>query len=1433
MLRFYVLRFGGRALTEVSLLPHRLHFANMLASAAKRCTAAEARLIQQRADRPPLLVAVREAAEQQAAIAAARANHRQPMSASLLSASGGGGGAQSNNNANNNIVGGAANPRLVSALAPYLAPISPTAATVANGGAAPHVSGSLLFSMALMLASTPLRLYRQDPFRHSQYATVRSHMFAVAATQSPSAAVSAGGATAASSSPAMAGQSIARADGGGPSVSTALLGSVGVNASRHHILAAARDAGTGGTTAATSTAAAAQQLQLNGLAAHEEEDLLASLPAIRHAYGALAMNQPFLNIRFDYAKYLAATHRPLQAARHFAQSTAADAQTHLPAAVRATKRGKEQRTPYAGLASSPNSFNSALVALASASTNCASLAPPAMGAGAAAVGVGCNGDYGVGGGGLAAVSTGIPNDPSAALLVAVSEKARILGRTRTEQNKAMAATNVFGNEDEDEDGGEDDGGGCDEEGATATKRQKDPPPAATPALHALSTWALELLLHRSACEAQEERLQFRQLAYRPDVVAALFATGEGNSRRGSLDGIGGAAALPTCAKKLTEMEERTAKLRNFRHAYSSSSSAANSSTASSSSPSHADPFELRLLSYYGVRGAAPALQALLRRSRRALSWAASQQDIFAMGVDAAIVHFCAHMRHYPELLQHQIASGRHFEAVVFLINLCADSPRYYNSCWVRCSYELIRKFPVRLIQEGWIRRGATMGLDPLKLIPAVMAYNPSTNDLRRYAEGPAQPLIEELERSRLMAVVRQQVDTQRAIDSERTVPIFRRYGLLHKPALARRSRRAAAREAHLRGAGIAGGVGGFASPLMARAGIARRTSMAFVSPSAAIAAAPFGGGGAAGSSGGPSAATASASALFSTPLPLPAANGRARSLSMLLTKGPSASPMGGAIGGGAGRHASHFEGGAGGGTYNALHSPAAYSQVQEHQGIAFLRHVLGVRGGGGGSGGGGGGSLQAMGGSSSSSSSEELMRRQCLYNLLLHLLATTHSVPDSEVAAFLEGLPPNAIDSTYAYRVCMANGRPAAALQILFALGFVDDAIDQSLLLRDVASAVTFIKKMRRGGGGESGRTRRRELWRRVVAFVAEEDKVGGAQSALNLIAESNGDINVSHVLPLLSDDVIVSTFTNELDRNVRVFGSELQSLQSLITQSERETEALKAEHRAEASRRVVFDQTARCAACGQQVLTDHHPVFFRRCRHVFHASCLRKGTMSVAVGRQLLGLGGVAGDESSITYAAGHMRPPQEADFIAIGNHSSTNSHAGLRLGSAGGFGSAASTGLTSAALAAAAGTGGGGLADPPSSSAASLQYPIPVRSTDCPTAADQPDFIPESDTAATDAAAAAVERRLASSSAFRDTVEGARLISEGYRPPQGLASTAAAASSAEAFGGRDCAAAGARCFLCDPSAANAFLGAPLELPMVSIDRGFKLAAIQHDLAL
>lgn len=1162
--RYYILRYAGEGFSEVTLLPHRKHFAKLLVASAKRATRAEAVAIQLRrtnvmggegltrniSGRPPLPPAPRE---------------------------------------DNGSIGRMRSPSLSKAQAgsmrlPGHRVLSQGASSVVPDGkggtfTVPVLTGTLLFNMALMLLSSPLRLCRQDPFSRSHFAVVRNHLFSVAA-------------------------------------------GAGANMGKDNV------ANTKGI-----SAFGQQHLPSSGgaLTHFEEEDLLiASLPSVRAAQGALMMNQSFLDIRYQFAQYLRATGRPLQAARHFAQSTAADTRYHLHEAVRATTRGKEQKTPYAGLAAANNSFNSALTCLSASAS------------------------------------------PTAPLLVAIQEKCRILNRTRSEQNKAIN-TNVF---DEYADNGE-------EEDPMAN--ELDPLPTASPELHCLNTWAAELLLHHCATEEQEERLKYRLLAYQSNETTVPDEGGEGAPNR-----------------SLVANSDGSAHYRNYKSLL----------RTGSSMREVWDPMEQLLRIFYGVKNASNTLQNLFKRSKRTLHWCSMKKGVFAMGIDSAIIHFCTHMKKYAELLQYQISNGRHFEAVIFLINFCSDDYRYYNSCWVRFSYDLIREYPVRLIQEGWIRKGNAMGIDPLKLIPAIMAYRQEFNDTRRYAEGPAQLLIEEMENNRLMAVIRDQIVLQKAIDKERTVPIFRPYGQIYRPNLQRSLQRAVVPPKGLpsRRASLVGG----------RVEAPRTVSV------------------------------------FNGMSPLPTHTQKARSLSMLLTK--ASTPA-------AGRHPTSFG-------ENAFSSLAvAREQVPEHQGVLFLKHVL----------------KPGTGAASNVRSDPlHLLRNQCLYNLLLHLLATSKTTPDAEVVSFIESTP--TLDKTYAYRVCMANERFTAALQILFSLGYLHESVEQALLLRDVGLAVAFIKKIRRGtvgvGVGENGRSIRRELWKKVIAFVAE-DKVSGAQFALNLIAESKGDVNVSHVLPFLSDEVNVSAFKTELDENVRIFGNDLQTLQASIAQSERETEALKAEQRYESSLLFKIDQKALCAGCGQLVLSRRNAVFFRRCRHAFHATCYKRGCINVGVAKQLL-------DLSQIGYVEGHMHPPCEPDLIPMSNHRSSNTHRSLQL------------------------LGNG------TEEIQALTYSLPAASAACPNAGIQQGFFP-----AHDAHEKKATNSLLSTTEFRRAVESARELLEGgatdtiNNPIDDAAEEYVAPS-------KDC-----TCYLCDPSSAHVLLEAPLILPITTTAKGDISTAVHRDMRL
>ena len=219
----------------------------------------------------------------------------------------------------------------------------------------------------------------------------------------------------------------------------------------------------------------------------------------------------------------------------------------------------------------------------------------------------------------------------------------------------------------------------------------------------------------------------------------------------------------------------------------------------------------------------------------------------------------------------------------------------------------------------------------------------------------------------------------------------------------------------------------------------------------------------------------------------------------------------------------------------------------------------------------------------------------------------------------------------------MENERYAGVVQVYFDMGFLKDAVEQSLSMGDVELAKHMIKKIHRGTkgiqAGDTGYATRHDLWQLVIKYVSERHD--GAKAALNLIDESGGDVNVSHVLPYLGKEVSIFEFKDELLSNVNRFGSLMGHVHSEIASSKQEMEQLKEELRHECAQSQTVDLSRKCAGCSQPVLS-RRCVVFRGCGHAFHLACLHQGAKNVGFAKDVL-------RTSHSEYADGHMQPPAE----------------------------------------------------------------------------------------------------------------------------------------------------------------------------------------------
>lgn len=254
----------------------------------------------------------------------------------------------------------------------------------------------------------------------------------------------------------------------------------------------------------------------------------------------------------------------------------------------------------------------------------------------------------------------------------------------------------------------------------------------------------------------------------------------------------------------------------------------------------------------------------------------------------------------------------------------------------------------------------------------------------------------------------------------------------------------------------------------------------------------------------------------------------------------------------------------------------------EHVGITYLRHLI-----------------------------REGYTEQAISNLLLSFLATSGS--DDELKEFV--LNDKTLDLQFALRVCHRQDRPVAVVYITFALGHLHEAIRMALDHGEVSRAKALVELVHDGTAGtkEQGAAMvRQELWKMIVKHVATQQF--GPKNALLLINESKNDVNVSHVIPHLSDDVMLSEFKTELLENVSDFGRLMKEVREGIERSKADVELLRGDL-TDALRGAVKVNTAkRCDHCQGSIWSSGRgdAVVFRGCAHAFHQACLRERWASV-----------------------------------------------------------------------------------------------------------------------------------------------------------------------------------------------------------------------------
>ncbi len=116
--------------------------------------------------------------------------------------------------------------------------------------------------------------------------------------------------------------------------------------------------------------------------------------------------------------------------------------------------------------------------------------------------------------------------------------------------------------------------------------------------------------------------------------------------------------------------------------------------------------------------------------------------------------------------------------------------------------------------------------------------------------------------------------------------------------------------------------------------------------------------------------------------------------------------------------------------------------------------------------------------------------------------------------------------------------------------------------------------------------------------------KDGGPRNALLVAAESNGDVNVSHVLPELSDHVMITEFKTELLSNVEQFGMLMHAVREDIKTSNKDAELLRSDLALEQAKDVKCPTSKKCDACLQLFPNRSAMILFRGCSHAFHTQC-------------------------------------------------------------------------------------------------------------------------------------------------------------------------------------------------------------------------------------
>ena len=252
-----------------------------------------------------------------------------------------------------------------------------------------------------------------------------------------------------------------------------------------------------------------------------------------------------------------------------------------------------------------------------------------------------------------------------------------------------------------------------------------------------------------------------------------------------------------------------------------------------------------------------------------------------------------------------------------------------------------------------------------------------------------------------------------------------------------------------------------------------------------------------------------------------------------------------------------------------------YEQVTEHVAITYLKHAIVAEG----------------------------SCEPALHNLLLSELAQNGT--DDELVRFIGDS--EYVDKQYAMRVCLAHNRMLGCIHLYYRLGHVQQAVNLALRERQDGLAKDLIKRLDRNQeqllAGEDVARLRQTLWTMVIKHVAPRQD-GGPRNALLVAGESGGDVNVSHVLPELSDDVMICEFKTELLLNVQQFGMLMKAVREDITMANKDAEMLRSDLALERAKDVKCNASKKCDACAQIIANRAAMVFFRGCGHCFHSSC-------------------------------------------------------------------------------------------------------------------------------------------------------------------------------------------------------------------------------------